>query len=75
MDENTRRINAVLPEQDFLWLTVVAKRNKWSLSRALRWAVSEARDANRRSNITLLETQVGTQRNSANGREDSACCN
>ena len=43
MDENKRRINGVLPEDDFLWLADVANRKDWTLSRTLRWAVGEAR--------------------------------
>ena len=43
MDENTRRINGMIPEELFFWLESVAKRNGWTLSRALRWAVQEAR--------------------------------
>lgn len=57
MDEKTHRINGVLPEKDFLWLTAVAKRNRWPLSRALRWAVGEARKAQAvsRSKITAFD--------------------
>ena len=42
MDENTRRINGMVPEELFFWLEGVAKRNGWTFSRALRWAVREA---------------------------------
>lgn len=41
MDEKTRRINGLLPEATVLWLERVAKRNKWTLSRAMRWAIHE----------------------------------
>ena len=42
MDENTRRINGMFPDELFFWLEGVAKRNGWTFSRALRWAVREA---------------------------------
>ena len=41
MDENTRRVNGLVPEDVFFWLEDVAKRNGWTFSRALRWAVQE----------------------------------
>jgi hypothetical protein len=41
MDEKTRRINGLLPEATVLWLEAVAKHNKWTLSRTIRWAIHE----------------------------------
>ena len=41
MDETTVRINGVVSEEMAHWLKIVAKRNGWTFSRAIRWAIYE----------------------------------